>query len=67
MPNWDGRIGEQKGMKLILCCVEGVKLNNDIIKILGICYPYDKKIKNEKNFLSHLIELQNLLNMWRMG
>ena len=44
-----------------------VNLNNDVIKILGICYSYDKKLENEKNFLNHIIKLQNVLNMWRMG
>ena len=32
----------------------------------GICYSYDKKQGNKKNFLNHIIELQNVLNMWRM-
>ena len=25
-----------------------------------------KKLENEKNFLNHIIKLQNVLNMWRM-
>ena len=36
------------------------------IKILGICYPYDKKLKNKKNILNHIIKFENILNMWRM-
>ena len=43
-----------------------INLNNDVIKILGICYSYDKKLGNEKNLLNHIKKLQNILNMWRM-
>ena len=43
-----------------------VKLNNDLIKLFGICYSYDKKLENENNFLKHIIKPQNVLNMWRM-
>ena len=43
-----------------------VNLNNGVIKMLGICYSYDKKLKNEKNFLSHIIKHQNISSMWRM-
>ena len=28
---------------------------------------HDKKPENEKNFLNHIIKVQNVLNMWRMG
>ena len=43
-----------------------VNLNNDVIKILGLCYYYDRKLETEKNFLNHIIKFQNILNMWRM-
>ena len=42
-----------------------VNLDNDVIKILELCYSYDKKLEDEKNFLNHIIKLQNVLNMWR--
>ena len=55
-------------IKLALCGMKCVNLNNDVIKILGIYYSFDKKLENEKkkNFLSHIIKLQNILNMWRI-
>ena len=59
-------IGVLKGVKLALGGIECVKLNNDVIRILGTCYSYNKKLENEKNFLNHIIKLQNILNMWRM-
>ena len=43
-----------------------VNLNNEVTKILGICYSYDKKLENEENILHHIIKLQNVLNMLRM-
>ena len=55
-----------KEVKLALCIMKCVNLNNDVIKILGICYSYDKKLENEKNFLNHFIKLQNILKMWKM-
>ena len=48
------------------CGMKCVNLNNDVIKILAICYSYNKQLENEKNFLNHIIKLQNVLKMWRM-
>ena len=47
-----------KEVKLALFGMECVNLNNDVIKILGIGYSHDKKL--EKNFLNHIIQLQNV-------
>ena len=59
------RTGVLKGVKLALCDMKCVNLNNDVIKIvkIWICYANDKKLQNEKNFLNHIIKLQNV---WRM-
>ena len=57
------RDGVLKGVKLALCGMECVNLSNDVIKILGICYSFDKKLENEKSFLIHIIKLENVLNM----
>ena len=59
-------IGELTGIKLALYGMECVNLNDDIIKILGICYSYNKKLENKKDFLNHIIKLHNVLNVWRM-
>ena len=55
-----------KEVKLAPCGMKCVNLNNDDIKILGLCFFYDKKLKNKNNFLNHIKKLQNVLNMWRM-
>ena len=47
-----------KGIKLALYCMKCVNLNNYVIKILGICYSYDKKQKMIRTFS---IILRNLL------
>ena len=43
-------IGVLKGIKLALYCMKCVNLNNYVIKILGICYSYDKKQKMIRTF-----------------
>ena len=59
-------IGVLKGVKLALCGIECVNFSNDVIKVPGICSHYDKKLEKEKNFLNHIVKLQNVLNIWRM-
>ena len=54
------RNGVLNGVKQALCGMKCVNLNNDVIKILGICYSYDEKLENEKNFLNHIIKLQRM-------
>ena len=57
-----------KGIKLALCGMKCINLNNDTIKILFIkmCYSYDKNLENEKNCFNHINKRKNVLNMWRM-
>ena len=39
---------------------------NDTIKITGIHFSYNKKKRNEKNFLDSITKIQNVLKFWRM-
>ena len=43
-----------------------VNHDNDVIKILRICYSYDKKMENENNIINHVIKFHSFLNMCRM-
>ena len=43
-----------KGVKLALCGMESVNLNSNAIKILGICYSYDKNLRMKRIFSSIL-------------
>ena len=40
-------IGVMKGVKVALCGVESVNLLTNAIKILGIYFSYNKKLKHE--------------------
>ena len=39
-----------KRVKLTLCGMESVNLNNNAIKMLGICYSYDKNLRMKRTF-----------------
>ena len=59
-------IGTKKGVKMALCGMKSVNLKYDFIKILGVCYSYNKEVENEKNFMNHIKQIQNILKTWRM-
>ena len=41
--------------------MECIDSTEDTIKILGIYFPYNKKLEQEKNFLCHIVKIQNNL------
>ena len=41
-------------------------LTNDVIKILGIYFSYNKKLEQEKNILNHTVKIQNILKLWKL-
>ena len=41
-------------------------LTDDVIKILGICFSYNKKLEQEKNILNHTVKIQNILKLWKL-
>ena len=55
-----------KGVKVALCGVECLNLLTNIVKILGMYFPYNKKLENENNFLDHITKLQKFNNIWRI-
>ena len=36
------------------------------VKIAECHYPYNKKIKPEKNFRSHVTKIENVMKIWKM-
>ena len=42
-------------------------LKDDVIKILGIDFSYNKKLEQEKKFLNHIVEIQNILKSWKLS
>ena len=59
-------IGTLKGVKVALCGMECINLNENTIKILGIHYSYDKILENEKNFKKHILNIEGILKIWRL-
>ena len=59
-------IGVKKGVKMALCGIKWIDLTDDVIKILGIFFSYNKKLEQEKNFLNHIVKIQNNLKLWKL-
>ena len=55
-----------KGVKVALCEVNSIDLAQEMIKILGLHFSYNKKLGEEKNFVSHIKSIENLLKIWKM-
>ena len=58
-------IGVKKGVKMALRGMDSIDLTEDVIKILGICFSYNKKLAQEKNFFNHIVKVQNILKLWK--
>ena len=59
-------IGSLKGVKMALCEVNSIDLAQETTKILGLLFSYNKKLREEKNFVSHIKSIENLLKIWKM-
>ena len=59
-------IGVKKGVKMALCGVDCFDLTEEVIKILGIYFSYNKKLEPEKNFLIHIVKIRNILKLWKL-
>ena len=46
--------------------LECINLKTERSKILGILFSYSKKLKQEKNFESHIVKSENVLKLWKM-
>ena len=57
-------IGVWKGVKVAVCGIQFVDLLLDNIKILGMHFSYNKKIKEEKNFCLIIANIQRVLKLW---
>ena len=51
---------------MALCGIKWIDLTDDVIKILGIFFSYNKKLEQEKNFLNHIVKIQNNLKLWKL-
>ena len=57
-------IGSLKGVTEAVCGLKSVDLSNDTIKILGIHFPYSKKVQMQNNFISTIKKIQQVLRLW---
>ena len=58
--------GVLKSVKEAVCGMKCIELCNYTIKFTGIHFSYNKKKRNEKNFLDSITRIQNVLKVWRM-
>ena len=59
-------IGVKKGVNMALCGMDCIDLMEDVIKILGIYFSYNKKLKQEKNFLNHIVKILKIVKLWTL-
>ena len=51
---------------MALCGMKCTDLRNEAIKILGVYFSYNQKIKDDKNVYNISSNIQRVLNLWRM-
>ena len=49
---------------MVVCGIRCIDLRNQAIRILGICFSYNQKIKDDKSFYI-ILNIQGVLNLWR--
>ena len=59
-------IGVKKGIKMAHCGIKCINLMDDVIKIIGIFFSYNKKLEQKKTFLNHIVKIQNILKLWKL-
>ena len=59
-------IGALNGVRVTLCGMKYVNLNNETVKILGVHFSYIKNVHKDKNFCEHIVEIENILKLWPM-
>ena len=48
------------------CGIKCIDLTTETIKILGVPFSYNQKLKTQKKFVKSITNMQNVLNLWRM-
>ena len=59
-------IGVLNGVQVALCGMKCVNLNNETVKTLGVHFPYNKNLEQDKNFCEHIAKIENILKLWCM-
>ena len=58
-------IGVKNGAKVALLGIKNINLNTQHIKILGVCFTYNKDLFTEKNFNEVVKKMERVLALWR--
>ena len=59
-------IGVLKGVQVAVYGMRCVNLKTDTLKILGIHFSYNEKLKDEKNFYTTVTNIQRVMKIWKM-
>ena len=54
-------------MEVAVCGIKCVNLKVNTMKIPGIRFSYNNKLNTEKNFLTAITNIQNVLKIWRIS
>ena len=61
-----GGIGVLKGVNTAHCNIKNIDLTKNFIKVLGFHFSYNNDISMDKNFISIITKIENLLKVWEM-
>ena len=59
-------MGVLKEVQVAVCGMRCIDLNNDMLKIFGTHFSYNKKLKDEKKIFKSLTDIQQVLKIWKM-
>ena len=59
-------IGSLKGVKMAVCSIKCIDLTTETIKIFGVHFSYNQKLKIQKKFVKSITNMQNVLLIWRI-
>ena len=51
---------------MALCGMECIDLMDEVIKVLGIYFYYNKKLEQEEKCLNHIVKIQKILKLWKL-
>ena len=59
-------IGAKRGEYVALCGMKSIDLVSESIKILGIHYSYNERVRNENNYLQIMQTMDTIVKVWKM-
>ena len=53
-------------VNVALCGIKNIDVKNNVVKIVGVHYSYNKNLGNENNFKNHSLKIETVLKIWKM-